>query len=98
MTFMDLLFKKYASPFLLLDGYIQTGRFSEFVVKFMDIVEEDQMWEVYLHKVFDKTWEQFRSDVHSEIERIQTQKPSNEQIEATIEDSQNILKGFKPKE
>ena len=39
---MDLLFKRYANPFLLLDNLIATGRFLEFIFELIDIQNEEK--------------------------------------------------------
>lgn len=91
MKFMGLLFKRYASPFLLLDGYIATGRFYEFVVEFINNENESNMWEFYLHKVEGKSFEEFKQSVKNFNNNV-----SDEQIETTITNSKNIMKGFVP--
>ena len=92
---MDLLFKRYASPFSLLDGYIQTGRMCEFIQAFYEQKKEDDRWELYLHKVWDKTYSEF-------CEALQTsqdlQAMSDDDIEATIKKSMNILGNFTPEQ
>ena len=90
---MDLLCKRYASPFSFLDAAISQGRFVEFVDFLQDKNEEHMEWEYYLHKVRDPniSFEAFRS-------RIQnlSQAPKEIDFEATIEQSQDILNGFNP--
>ena len=94
---MDLLFQRYASPFVFLDGYIQTGRFCEFINEFGEIQhkekEDEKMWEVYLHKVWDKSFVEFREQV--EIEN-NNRNMSESDFETTIKHSINILKNFNP--
>ena len=87
---MDLLFKKYANPFLLLDGMIETGRFAEFVIKFMELDNEDTMWDYFLHKVYDKSFEDFKRSLHP------VKKPTFKDIKTTVNDSKSILDGFIP--
>lgn len=67
---MDLLFKKYASPFDLLKLYINNGRFGEFVTEFLQLEAkqkqeridkevEDKLWSLYVHSFTDEpygTW------------------------------------------
>lgn len=90
---MDLLFKRYASPFPLLDGYIQTGRMCEFIAAFAEQKKEDDKWEFFLHKVWDKSW----SDYCSELQTSQDlQAMSEEDIETTYKMSMNILGNFNP--
>ena len=91
--FMDLLFKRYADPFSLMNGYIQTSRFCEFIHNFVKQKAEDDKWEFFLHKVWDKTFPEF-------CESLQTsqdlQEMSDDDIEATIKQSMNILGNFNP--
>lgn len=93
---MDTLFSKYACPFDFMDGMIQTGRFSEFVKEFIELDnskrEEEQMWQVYLHKVFDKSYNEFRESIKSS----EHEKMSESEIGTTVQDSKNILANFIP--
>ena len=52
---MDLLFKRYASPFLLVDQMSLTGQFSEFVTEIFDYDTDDRLWNIFLHKVDGQT-------------------------------------------
>ena len=96
---MDLLFKRYASPFLFMDGYILTGRFSEFVSEFIKTnnqEKEDKFdWEFFLHKVQDMTFKEFKEHIKINSE---TQNMTAKNIETTINDSLNILGNFTPTE
>ena len=60
---MDLLFTRYASPFLLLDQLILTDSLSGYIDELFTIISEEKqeqtMWEFFLHKVYDKTWKEF---------------------------------------
>lgn len=60
---MDLLFTRYASPFLLLDQLILTDSLSGYIDDLFTIISEEKqeqtMWEFFLHKVYDKTWKEF---------------------------------------
>lgn len=89
---MDCLFSKYGSPFLFIDGIIQTNRFSEFVDEFLSLENEKKKWEFYLHKVFDKSFDEFEESLPKQ------QDVSDEQLETTIKDSKSILSGFIPTE
>ena len=91
---MDLLFKRYADPFTLMDGYIQTSRFCEFIHSFIEQKKEDERWEYFLHKVWGNTsYGEF-------CESLQTtqdlQGMSEDDIEATIKKSMDILGNFNP--
>ena len=94
---MDLLFKRYASPFLLLDGYIQTGRFCELIQTLCEQKIEEDRWEYFLHKVWDKSY----TDFCEELSTVQAaQDMTDDKMEATVQTSLEILNNFKvpPKE
>ena len=94
---MDLLFKRYANPFPFVDGMIQTGRFSEFVRSFLEKEnserEEQTAWEFWLHKVWEGSFADFKSEMENDKKNKQM---SEKTMEATIKDSMNILKNFNP--
>lgn len=94
---MDLLFKRYASPFSFVDGMIKTGRFCEFINKFVKTTNEEKdeakLWEFWLHKVHSKTYNDFKEELKTDS---QNQTMSKETIEATVQSSLDILKTFKP--
>ena len=91
---MDLLFKRYASPFILLDNLILVSSSSSFIDDLFNIIdkekEEQIQWEFFLHKVYDKSWKEFIDEV--------TQPINDEKIDlgATIKKSKNMLKNFTP--
>ena len=89
---MDLLFHRYASPFLLLDQIIPSGDLSDFISTVWEIRDEEMQWQYFLSKVFDKSFDDFR-------EALKSQKVmSQEEIETTIQDSINIMNSFIPEE
>ena len=92
---MDLLFKRYADPFSLVDGYIQTSRFCDFIDMFVELKIEDDRWEYFLHKVWDKSYGEFCKTLQ-ETQNLQTM--SEETIEATVKNSMDILGNFIPKQ
>lgn len=89
---MDLLFKRYASPFLLLDGFIVTNSLNNFIDDFLDFVKEDEEWEFFLHKVYDKNWNEF-NDI---IKQSNNKEPID--LGATLMKSKNMLNNFTPTE
>ncbi len=96
---MDLLFKRYASPFLFMDGMILTDRFSEFVDEFVQTVmkenEEETSWEFYLHKVQEGSFKDFMDELDN---NTKNQNMSERTIETTIQNSMDILNNFTPTE
>ena len=91
---MDLLFKRYADPFSLLNGYIQTSRFCEFINAFCEQKVEEDRWEFYLHKVWDKSFTEFCDALQVSQD---LQGMSDEDMEATVKKSMAILGNFIPK-
>ena len=94
---MDLLYQRYASPFSFMDGMIQTGRFEEFVITFCDTVKKEKdektSWEYFLHRVFDKSFEEFKKGMKNDNEN---KKMSKRTIETTVKSSMDILNQFNP--
>lgn len=94
---MDLLFQRYASPFLLLNEMIASCRMLEFVDKVLKIKndenESDTLWQFFLHKVVDKSYAEFLRE--SRTPQIQHQEVSMD-FETTIKKSANMLIGFIP--
>lgn len=92
---MDLLFKRYASPFLFINETIRTNRFSDFVTEIVEIMNEENedktLWEFYLHRVFEKSYAEFISSLNQTKESA---KPVD--FETAIAESFKILNGFKP--
>lgn len=91
---MDLLFKRYASPFLLLDCYIGQGNLYDFITEFINIYNEDETYKLWLLKVHDKTYQEFKDEIKASQE--QEFKPG--QIETTVKNSKDILNNFNPNE
>lgn len=91
---MDLLFKRYASPFVLLDNLILINSLSSFIDDFFNFIntekEEQVQWEFFLHKVFDKSWKEFCDEVSQPI--------VNKEIDlgATVKKSKDMLNNFTP--
>ena len=95
---MDLLAKRYASPFLVLDEFIRNHQLYDFVAEvFKTMAEEkihDARWQFYLHKVYDMSFE----DYVRKCEQPQkgNQQMTHEEIKNVISASRNMLEGFKP--
>ena len=91
---MDLLFTRYASPFVLLDNLLLTNSLDNFIVDLFDIInrerEEQTQWEFFLHKVYNKSWKDFvdELDISNEQKTVD--------LGATLKKSKNMLKNFTP--
>lgn len=82
-----------------MDGMIQNGRFDEFVIGFIKTInqelEEKAEWEFFLHKVYDKSYKEFKEEIKT---NQQNQEMSEENIEATIQHSMDIMNNFNPEQ
>ena len=84
---MDCLFERYGILFLFIDTLIIYGRFTDFVLEFLEIQNEKMTWEFFLHKVYDKSYDEFKESI----------KPvPKEQLETTVQNSKSILNNFNP--
>lgn len=89
---MDLLFKRYASPFTLVDLMISGQQFSKFVYDLYESIDDEKLWDIYLHKVDSKeSFNEFKESIRGSQEAVE---PVN--FEATINDSYDILQDFVP--
>lgn len=90
-----MLFNRYASPMVLLDSMIRTHRFSEFVVEFIDITNEEfeyhTLWELWLNRVADKDWNDFYKQFKS---RKSEDIPSQNDLLTTVKESAEMLNSF----
>lgn len=78
-----------------MDRMIKAGRFNEFVTSLVrkrnEEADEKAMWEFYLHKVYDKSFEEFRNECKNKIKNV------NIDVDALVKDIRHGLKGFKMK-
>lgn len=89
---MDLLFKRYASPFLLVDQMLMTRQFSEFVTQLFEFDTDERLWNIFLHKVEGQSFNEWKST----LEGQQNAEMSKNEIETTVNNSFDILNGFEP--
>ena len=96
---MDLLFKRYASPFLFMGEMLKSGRFDEFVVEFITALnteKEDTInWDFYLHKVSEGSFSDFINEIET---NKQNQNMTAETMEEITRNSFDILNNFTPEE
>lgn len=72
MKFWDLLYKRYSNPMDLMQNMLKAGKLADFVNDVVNIsnkeIEEQTMWDYYLHRVFDMSWDDFRNKTASKPE------------------------------
>lgn len=99
---MDLLYHRYASPLNLLDMVISSGQLDEFVDVMIEQINEEKMWELYLHQIIkDKSFNSWRDSLMAdtgepEDGNLKTDPVSQCEINAAIQKSQVILENFIP--
>ena len=98
---MDLLFKEYASPFILLDSVISAGQFDSFLDTFDEQRKERELWQYYIHKLppwDNRSFDEFKRNINVGKKKLKIERPSDEQLEATVKESYEMIKSFKPEE
>lgn len=79
----------------LVDSMIRTRRFYEFVREFIEMhneeTKEKTLWEFYLHRVFDVSFQDFKDSLPQEVD-----VPSDAEIAETIFCSSDMLNSFNP--
>lgn len=95
MKFLDLLYSRYANPMELVGGMIRTKRLLEFVQTLIQTHNEDirekTLWEFYLHRVFDESYQDFKNSLPEEA-----YIPSEAELAETISRSADMLRDFAP--
>ena len=76
---------------------LRCGRFADFVTDFKATIEsekeEQAQWEVWLHKVFDVSYSDFKQGIKDTKQNMQM---TTEDVGTTIQESKDILNNFKP--
>ncbi len=73
---------------------IRTGRFEEFVGEVINIHNEETkdktLWEIWLHRIFDKSFADFKDSLEPKHEKA----PTKEEVASIVDETRNILNGF----
>lgn len=93
---MDLIFKRYSSPFSLFDELIENDMLSDFINTLIEKNNEDLELKVWLHKVYDKSFSEFTSNIHSQSAHAETM--DEEEAKTTIRKSYEMLSNFQPQD
>lgn len=92
---MDLLFSKYASPFVLLDEMLFSNRLSDFVCTVAEKENDRKLWQMYLSLLSNPYSEvgSFNEFKHNNGGRRVDEKIN---LEETINSSFEIVNNFNP--
>lgn len=97
MKFWDTMAKRYSCPDFLLDGYIAQKQLSRFIHEAWSLYQEDYLWEFWLAKVNNgKSFNDFRAGISKKSDSMKksSERPSEEEIRAIIEQSKNITTSY----
>lgn len=97
---MDLLCRRYASPFLFVNEMLKVGRFAEFVDNLIKTdnkeKEEKAVWEYYLSarmQFYEGSFEDFKEGLKNNRDNANM---TAKDIETTVNHSMKILNNFNP--
>lgn len=92
---MDLLFSRYASPFILIDQLILAQSLSNYIDDLFGFITEEKQektnWEFFLHKIYNKSWKEFCDEIS-----VENSVENNISITDTLIKSKEILNNFIP--
>lgn len=96
---MDLLAKRYASPFLIMDEFIRLHQFRDFTKTILkNIADEkvhDARWQMYLHKYWgDLSFAEYCEECEKMQKEKQGQDMTPQEIGNVISESKKMLEGF----
>lgn len=94
---MDLIFKRYSNPFSFLDVFISNNNFGYCVDKIYEQSQEEKWWEMYLATLplNDKSYVDWKKESQG-MKNTENTNLTNEDLDTIVENSRNILSGFKP--
>ena len=92
---MDLLYHRYSNPLSLLDSLIENEMFSDHIDTLNEKAIFDFEFDVWLHKVEDKSFNAWREELHFDTNARSMRMDKNE-LKATVMKSSDILNSFEP--
>lgn len=79
-----------------MNGMLKSGRLSEFVGEVVNLHNEEYkdktLWEIWLHRVFDKSFAEFSQA----LDDRNTEEPSEEEVANIVSETKNMLNHFSP--
>ena len=96
---MDLLAKRWANPYLILDEFIKLNQLHDFITEIVQTIADERIydarWNFYLHKVCLTSEMSFEDSVSMcEQSSQESSSMSYEKIGSVISDSKNMLFNF----
>lgn len=95
---MDLVFKRYSSPLFFLDYCMENNNLADIVTSIYEQTNEEKYWEMYLATLplNEKSYTEWKKDVTGNKQASNNTNFTKENADTVIQNSQNILSGFKP--
>lgn len=90
-----MIYQRYSSPLTLLNSLIENNLFSNHIDTLNKKVIFDFEFDVWLHKVEDKSFNDWREEIHRNADARSVTMNKNE-LKATVLKSSNILNSFEP--
>lgn len=90
------MFKRYSNPFSLFDELIESNQFNDFIITLNTKYIEDIEYDLWLHKVYDKSFEEFKKDIQLSSD-AQAGYMDEDDVKTTVKKSKDILSGFTPR-
>ena len=102
---MDLLFSRYASPFLFVDTLIQSNSLHKGLLDIIKLKDEEMTWQIYCSLISNpmskvKSYKDFKNQLgrgQSISTKINSKGLKSIQVKEISEQSSNILNSFKPR-
>ena len=79
-----------------MDSLIEYNQFSEFISTMINIRDDELLFEVWLHKCYDKTFNEFKKDIQLSSD-AQAGYMDEDDVKTTVKKSKDILSGFTPR-
>lgn len=94
---MDLLFSRYASPYIFLGDVLEANRLHDFVVSTAEAENERKMWSIYLALVSNPYAEVTSFDEFKRKHSVRSAvDDANINLEETVRESFGTLQNFHP--
>ena len=91
-----MIFQRYSDPIRLLNGMITAERFAEYIREILQMYNEEQedktLWELWLHKVHDKSYNDFKASIGMITKNA---APTNKETAEVVQQSKQMLAGFR---
>ena len=92
---MDLIYHRYSNPLTLLDSLIENEMLSDYIDTLNEKAIFDFEFDVWLHKVEGKSFNDWREELHFDVQARNVEMDENE-LKTTVLKSSDILNSFEP--